>query len=315
MDASKNPATIVGERQPFRADADQVEALVSVVCDTVDSPHTKRAYARAIRDFLTWYRETGQVGLNKALVIHYAATLKMQGKGAASINQRLSAIRKLAQEAGDNGALDWWTAHSIRNVRGIRQRGQRMGFWLVAEQAQELLDAPDVDTLTGLRDRAILAVMLGCGLRRSEVAGLTFAHLQRRDGRWLLVDLVGKGHRIRSVVMPAWGKEALDAWTKAAGIDSGRVFRSIDKWGHIGDELSEVGVSWLVKEHGRALDFEALAAHDLRRTYAKLARKGGAPLEQLRLSLGHASLLTTQRYLGSALDLNNAPGDVVGLRV
>ena len=65
--------------------------------------------------------------------------------------------------------------------------GIRTGNWLSLRQAQALLSAPDVATLKGLRDRAILAVLLGCGLRRSEVAALTFAHVQQRDGRWCIV--------------------------------------------------------------------------------------------------------------------------------
>ena len=285
------------ERAVAEVDADKVAALVSVVTDTVDSPHSKRAYGRAIRDFLAWYREAGQIGMSRAVVQRYRAYL------ASSINQRLSAIRKLAQEAADNEALSWTAAQGIVNVKGVRQTGQRLGFWLCREQAQAILDAPDTATLKGLRDRALLAVMLGCGLRRSEVAGLDFAHVQQRDGRWLIVDLVGKRNKVRSVVMPTWVKQALDAWAQGAGIGAGPVFRNVSKGGTLGDSLSPVGVSWVVKEYGRALGYEDLAAHDLRRTYAKLSRQGGADLEQIQLSLGHASLTTTERYLGDKLGL------------
>ena len=308
------------ERHIAPIDADQVEALVGVVTDTVASPHSKRAYGRAIRDFLRWYRQVGEVGLSKAVVARYAATLAAQGMGAASVNQRLCAIRSLAREAADNEVLSAQTAAGIQRVKGVRQKGQRLGFWLSREQAQALLDAPDTDTLSGLRDRAILGVMLGCGLRRSEVARLTFAHIQRRNGHWLIVDLAGKGNRTRSVVMPDWVKDAIDAWAEAstlaqdAGMADGPVFRNVTKGETVGgDGLSDVGVSWIIKRYGEALDMPQLAAHDLRRTYAKLGRAGGADLEQIQLSLGHASLLTTQRYLCSTLDLDRAPGDLAGL--
>lgn len=72
----------------------------------------------------------------------------------------------------------------------------------VYNQAQALLNAPDITTTKGLRDRAIIAVLLGCGLRRSEVAALTLKHIQQRDGRWCIVDLVGKHGRVRTVPMP-----------------------------------------------------------------------------------------------------------------
>src|SRR6185503_14882660 len=97
-----------------------------------------------------------------------------------------------------------------------------------------LLSAPDTMTTKGLRDRAIIAVLLGCGLRRSEVAALTFVHVQQRDGRWCIVDLVGKHGRVRTAPMPNWVKVAMDAWTAAAVVDNGRVFRPVNR----ADQLS-----------------------------------------------------------------------------
>ena len=122
----------------------------------------------------------------------------------------MSAIRKLASEAADNGLLAPELAAGISRVKSAKMQGIRTGAWLSQRQAQALLSAPDIATLRGLRDRAILAVLLGCGLRRSEVAALTFTHLQLRDGRWCMVDLVGKHGR--------WVKVAIDAWTTPAGV-------------------------------------------------------------------------------------------------
>jgi len=75
--------------------------------------------------------------------------------------------------------------------------------------------------MEGKRDRAILAVLLGCAMRRSELASLECAHIQQRDGRWVFVDLVGKGKRIRTVPIPPFVKVAIDAWTAAAGLSDG----------------------------------------------------------------------------------------------
>ena len=87
----------------------------------------------------------------------------------------MSAIRKLAAEAADNGLLAPELAQGISRVRSVKSTGIRVGNWLSQKQPQELLSAPDITTVAGLRDRAILAVLLGCWLRRSEVAALTFA--------------------------------------------------------------------------------------------------------------------------------------------
>src|ERR1022692_1550780 len=119
---------------------------------------------------------------------------------------------QLAAEAADNGLLAPELAAGISRVKSAKTQGIRVGNWLSLRQAQALLSTPDIATVRGLRDRAILAVLLGCGLRRSEVAALTFAHLQQRDGRWCIVDLVGKHGRVRTAPMPTWVKVAIDAW-------------------------------------------------------------------------------------------------------
>ena len=75
--------------------------------------------------------------------------------------------------------------------------------------------------------------MLGCGLRREETASLTLEHIQQRDGRWVIVDLVGKGTRVRSVPVPSWAKAALDAWITSAEFTTGPVFRPVNKGGRV----------------------------------------------------------------------------------
>jgi len=157
--------------------------------------------------------------------------------------------------------------------------------------------------------------MLGTGLRRSEVAALTFEHIQQREGRWVIVDLIGKGKRVRTVPIPSWAKQAIDEWTQTAGISEGRIFRAVNKGDRLaGESLTSQAVQDVVKAYAKQCGFE-LAAHDLRRTFAKLARKGGADLMQIRLTLGHASVKTTERYLGENQDLTTAPCDVLGLKL
>jgi integrase len=183
----------------------------------------------------------------------------------------MSAIRKLAAEAADNGLLAPELAAGIARVRSAKSVGVRVGNWLSARQAQTLLNAPDVATVRGLRDRAILAVLLGCGLRRSEVAALTFAHLQQRDGRWCIVDLVGKHGRVRTAPMPTWVKVAVDGWASPAGVTEGCVFRSVNRADRvIGDRLGEKVVWQLIKPYAEAAGFPGIAPHDLRRTWATL---------------------------------------------
>jgi site-specific recombinase XerD len=191
-----------------------------------------------------------------------------------------------------------------------------LGNWLTVRQAQTLLNTPDATTTKGLRDRAILAVLLGCGLRRSEVAALTCGHIQQRDGRWCVVDLRGKHGRVRTVPMPTWVKVAIDAWAMAASITDGPVFRPVTRGDQVqAAALSEKVVWQLLQPYAAAAGVPGIAPHDLRRSCAKMCRAAGGELEQIQLLLGHASVQTTERYLGTKQDLVNAPNDGIKLRV
>jgi integrase len=161
-----------------------------------------------------------------------------------------------------------------------------------------------------------LAVLLGCGLRRSEVAALTVGHVQQRDGRWCIVDLVGKHGRARTIPVPTWVKVAADAWTVAAGVADGFVFRPVNRARRaLGVGLSEKVVWQLLQGHAATAGVPGIAPHDSRRTCAKLCRVAGGELEQIQLLLGHASVQTTERYLGTKQDLVHAPNDGIKLRV
>jgi site-specific recombinase XerD len=295
----------------------QWQRLKALVLDSVSSPITKRVYSMALDEFLTWFRQEPRPGgFCKATVSAWRSSLEERSLGSSSVIIRMSAIRKLAAEAADNGILAPELAAGIARVRSAKSVGVRTGNWLSVRQAQNLLNAPDTTTLKGLRDRAILAVLLGCGLRRSEVAELTFAHVQQRDGRWCIVDLVGKHGRIRTTPMPNWAKLAIDAWTGPAAIVDGHVFRPVIRKDRlVGDRLGEKVVWQMLREYAAEIGLAGLAPHDLRRTCAKLCRAAGGELEQIQMLLGHASVQTTERYLGTKQDLVHAPNDAIKLRV
>jgi site-specific recombinase XerD len=173
--------------------------LKALVLNSVSPPITKRVYNLGLEEFFAWYGQEPRPGFTKAAVAVWRVVLEARGLGAVSINVRITAVRKLAVEAADNGLLAPELANGITRVKGVASKGVRLGNWLFLKQAPALLNAPDITTTKGLRDRAIIAVLLGCGLRRSEVATLTLKHLQQRDGRWCIVDLVGKHGRVHSV--------------------------------------------------------------------------------------------------------------------
>jgi integrase len=250
---------------------------------------------------------------NKTTVQQYRCILEQRHLSPSGVKVRLAAIRRLAAEMTDNGLLDPLSASGIAKVRGPNRRGVRSGNWLTLQQAEELLNLPNCHTVKGRRDRALLAVLIGAGLRRAEAADLTFDHIQQREGRWVIVDLVGKHERVRTVPIPGWCKVAIDVWADSIEVHSGRVLRPLNRAGRIsGPALTGEAIFQVVKSYG-ALANLAISPHDLRRTFAKLAHKGRAALEQIKFSLGHESVVTTEAYIGARQDLSQAPCDVLGI--
>jgi integrase len=232
----------------------------------------------------------------------------------SSSTLRLSAVRKMIGVARKNGMLGAEEAASLTDIPNISQKGTRLGNWLTREQAKELLAVPDRATLKGKRDYVILALLVGCALRRNELAELDVETIQPREGRWVLADLEGKGRRIRTVAIPIWVKHGINAWMTAASIEDGRLLRSVSKSGKINrDTLSDWAVWSVVEQSSKQIGIERFGAHDLRRTCAKLCRKNGGDLEQIKFLLGHSSIQTTERYLGSEQDIEIAVNDNLGL--
>jgi site-specific recombinase XerD len=188
-------------------DLDQAKTAVLA---SLRSPESQRSYRHSIDEFVFWYCSEPRLSFNKTVVTRYRIHLEDRRLAPGTINVRLAAVRRLAYEAADTGLLSPELAAGIRRVRGSKKLGIRLGNWLTMNEARSLWQMPDTRTLKGKRDRAMLAVLLGCGLRRSELTELTLDHLQRREEHWAIVDLVGKGGHIRTVPVPDWVKQTID---------------------------------------------------------------------------------------------------------
>jgi integrase len=188
-----------------------------------------------------------------------------------------------------------------------------MGNWLTVEQGRNLLRAFDRATLRGKRDYAMVAVLLGCGLRRAELAAVQVEDLQEREEHWVFADLIRKGAHIRTVPIPGWVAEAVHACL-AESLSEGTIFRAINKAGRIATSGFSPKVIWgVVKEACGPCGLPAVAPHDLRRTGARFCHQAGGELEQIQFLLGHVSVQTTERYLGCKQRLRNAVNDRIGL--
>ena len=253
--------------------------------------------------------------LSKALVNRYKAMLIDKELAPATINQRLAAARRLTQEMADNGLLEAGGAAAISKVPGLRLYGVRIGIWLTSARARELLGTPDPGSVRGKRDRAILSVLLGCGIRRDEAAAVAVEQFRMVEDWWVIADLVGKHGRIRTVAVPLWAKAAVDKWCRAASIVAGRLFREITKCGAVtGEGITGQAVYDIVLAHAQKVD-PKVRPHDLRRSFARLAHEGHAPIEQLSITLGHASIATTERFIAAKQLFRVAPCDVLDLDI
>jgi integrase len=283
--------------------------LRKMVLDSVSSPHSRRNYAKALDHLFAFC--AGRP-LSRALLMEWRAG--MEALSPSTVNVRLSAVRKMVGEARRNNMIGSEEAASLTDIPNIRQQGTRLGNWLTREQAKELLAVPDRSTLKGKRDYVILALLVGCALRRHELANLYIEEIQMRENRWVIADLRGKGGRVRTVAIPVWVKQGVNAWTTAAGLEEGKLLRPVLKSGKVvGESLSDWAVWSVVEQSAREIGIERFGAHDLRRTCAKLCRKSGGDLEQIKFLLGHSSIQTTERYLGSEQEIAIAVNDNLGL--
>jgi site-specific recombinase XerD len=301
-------------RQKAKLGLPDLEHAKAAVLDSLRSPESQRSYRRSIDDFVRWYCSEPRLSFNKAVVTRYRIHLEDQQLAPGTVNVRLAAVRRLAYEAADTGLLSPELAAGIRRVKGSKKLGIRLGNWLTVDEARTLWQLPSAHMLKGKRDRAILAVLLGCGLRRGELIELTDDHIQRREDHWAIVDLVGKAGHIRTVPMPDWVKRTIDDWLNAADIRQGKLFRCVCRRGTVwGAEITEKVVWHVVKEYATKLGVSKLAPHDLRRSCARLCHSAGGELEQIQFLLGHVSVQTTEKYLGCKQRLREAVNDQIGI--
>jgi len=291
-----------------------LEQAKAAVLNSLTSASGQRTYDHAITEFVAWYCSEPRLTFNRTVVLRYRIHLEQRQYAPATINLRLAAVRRIAYEAADAGLLSPQLAAGIRRVKGVRRLGVRLGNWLTAEQSRRLLCHDSSRTLRGLRNHAMLAMLIGCGLRRGELLALTLESLEQREEHWVIADLVGKGGHVRTVPVPAWVKATVDAWATAACIARGRIFRAINKAGRIwGDGMTPKVVWEVVKSAAARADIGKLAPHDLRRTCARLCHLAGGELDQIQFLLGHVSIQTTERYLGCKQKLRCAVNDTLGI--
>jgi len=303
------------KRSPKRVLAlPDLEQSKASVLNSLSSESGQRTYDHAITEFVDWYCSEPRLAFNRTVVLRYRIYLEQQQYAPTTINLRLAAVRRVAFEAADSGLLSPELAAGIRRVKGVRRIGVRVGNWLTVEQGKRLLAGVERRSLRGKRNYAMLAMLIGCGLRRGELLALRVESIQLREEHSVIADLLGKAGHIRTVPVPRWVKDATDEWKEASGITEGALFRAIHRTGRVWGTGMTPKVLWeIVREAASRAGIEKLAPHDLRRTCARLCRLAGGELDQIQFLLGHVSIQTTERYLGCKQKLRCAVNDRIGI--
>ena len=280
-------------------------------------PTTKAQYIKAIRNAVN-----EDVNLaDSEQVKEYAATLKKSSRAFLKSALRLWSKEIESQAKGsatpDNIAAVQATVYRVEALNDAisvsQTKGTKAHTWLTQAQVRELSRFCDGDDLRCQRDRVVLALLVGAGLRRAELATLRFDALihQPVNGKLRLsLNIQGKGDKARTVPLADHIAAILDAWHGPTG-GMGFVARSITKGGALGDSISPQGIFGIVAKAGAAIGKPELAPHDLRRTYAQLGYEAGVPVTQISRLLGHSSIETTQKYLNLELNLESTVSDFI----
>lgn len=272
------------------------EPLILAVTNSVAASETRRAYRSALLAFCAWHAQSGRLPLERATVHAYRAHLQGLKLGRSRINQALSAITKLAKEAEAAGVISYATYAAIKDVDRIKTLGEPAGNWLDEAGVAELVSRPAADTLIGKRDRALLALMVGTGMRVDAVSRIQLAQFVEREDRTVILDSIGKGGKIITVPVHDLAADYTREWIAAAKITEGPLLRAVTKSGLVGEGLSKRGIHFILTE--RYGEF-GVAPHDLRRTIARIMADRGAPLRAIQHQLGHSSSAVTERYINA----------------
>ena len=293
--------------------------------------HTRRAYLRWISRFLSDQLPTQHLDLSavtlepllgvldKATVSAWLGALKTNGLGKQSLHQARAALVWLAAQVSiqwPDRPLDVVVLRLQQIVVPRAEEGQRPGTWLTRPQIRALLKAVKIVHKTNpalaARDRAMLLLLVLCGLRREELVSTTWADCFQQ-GEHPVLRVHGKGQKLRLVKLPTEVVTSLRHWQtiQAAAGEATFIFTGVLKNGQptlqpITTQTVMERLQFLAEKAG----LPKITPHDMRRTFARNAFEAGASLEAIRQTLGHANISTTEAYVKATLELDHAATDV-----
>lgn len=267
----------------------------------IRNPHTRRAYVRAAAEFFSWLEALGVANLPQVQPIHVAAWTEIQAKekSAPTVKQRLAAIRHLFDWLVIGHIIDVNPAASVRGPRHVVRAGKTPV--LEPAEARRLLDSIDPSTPAGLRDRALIGLMVYSFARIGAALGMKVEDVCTQNRR-LWVHLHEKGGKYHSMPCHHALEEILHAYLKDAGIDrdpKGPLFRTIGRGtGELTrTPLPQANAHAMIRRRAAAAGIKTrIGNHSFRATGITAYLENGGTLEKAAAMANHASTRTTQLY-------------------
>ena len=298
--------------------------MLMIISQASLADSTKTKYGRA----LVAYLGDGQRSIaDFDALVSYSQDLSKSGRGFLKAAVRLVTDGLLLKAKASATPTNLGTIQAgILRIEALQgaikvesSDGKKSHTWLSQAQVKRLVDACG-DGVVGQRDRVVIGLLVGAGLRRQEAATLRFEHIKYQPVKGKMrcvLNVKGKGGpkgKWREVPVSDRLADALDKWQAICG--DGFVCRSLGRSKQLGEGLSGVAVFQIARKLGKRIGldggkFALLAAHDLRRTYAQLGYEAGVPITQLCKLLGHKDIKTTMTYLNLDLDLESTASDFI----
>lgn len=244
---------------------------------------TGDVYFSTINEYLEWAEQNPYKRASVSVAAYVSYLSKDRKLSPSTVANKLSHVRRLFEWFARVGLATPLDLADVKNVKSPRHQGRRAGKWLNEDQLRQLINAPD-----NIRDKAALALMVGCGLRCSEVVGFDWEQIQEKDGKYVIVNLQRKHHRTQEYLpIPNWVISILNELPTRQGrvivTTTRTIYNIVDRWS------SYCGFS--------------VAPHDLRRSAATYALNKGQSITQVSKLLGHSNTTVTERYLRQDFDI------------
>jgi site-specific recombinase XerD len=267
----------------------------------ITNPGTRRVYKDCVRDFMGFFglSDSRQLrDVTRAHVIAWRKSLEVRSLSPATVRRKLSALSALFGYLCEKNAVPINPVEGVGRPKEGANEGKTPA--LGDAQARALLEAPSPESLKGIRDRAILSMLLFHGLRRAELCGLSVEDVHERRGVMHL-NVLGKGSKVRYIPLHPQTLTRLDAYLAASGHGSDRkgpLFRPSRGEGKGTARLTPEAIRLVVREYARRIgvDEAACRPHALRATMTTNALEHGADIAKVQEVLGHASIATTRLY-------------------